>query len=208
MLHWRNAIAALALLPALSACGLPPVGYSAPYPPGATETVAVSIPRAAPSISQQFRPQRSAVEDGDRVTGHLGFDVIHPAGTPVIAAADGVVLRSFAEPVYGNQIVIGHGRDREGRAWQTDYRHLQSRDVDVGQRVRRGDVIGTLGRTGALAGGIPHLHFEVQRQSGSGGVPRSVEPHLFWADGVGRVTCREAGRDYPADRITHPVPCG
>jgi murein DD-endopeptidase MepM/ murein hydrolase activator NlpD len=59
--------------------------------------------------------------------------------------------------------------------------------VSKGDVVARGQKIGTLGTTGMLAGGIPHLHFELYRQAGRGSV--TARPARFWVDGVGRVTC-------------------
>ena len=69
----------------------------------------------------------------------------HRAGPcPTIAAAPGRVIRAFAGPAYGNQLTIDHGRDAGGRHLTTSYLHLQRRLVRVGDRVLRGQQIGTL----------------------------------------------------------------
>ncbi|TWP52940.1 M23 family metallopeptidase [Lentzea tibetensis] len=76
-------------------------------------------------------------------------------GAPVLASADGVVNQSFYHSNAGNMIQINHG----GR-WFTTQIHLQSRAVAVGARVKRGQLIGRVGKTGPGANNHPHLHFE------------------------------------------------
>ena len=80
--------------------------------------------------------------------------------------------------------------------------------MDEGALVRRGRQIATLGTTGMLGGGIPHLHFELFRQAGDESEV-SADPHLFWAGGVGRVTCFDPAVPYDPThfRTTYPVPC-
>jgi murein DD-endopeptidase MepM/ murein hydrolase activator NlpD len=90
------------------------------------------------------------------------------------------------------------------------YVHLDKRLVKKGDTVIRGQQIGTLGSTGLLAGGFPHLHFEIR----SGLIPEISKsephnPHRFWSDGIGIVTCFDAMKplsDRPF-RTTYPVPC-
>lgn len=85
---------------------------------------------------------------------HEGLDLAAPYGTPVQAAADGVV--SFAGPLaaYGNVVFINHGH-----GFQTFYGHNSSNRVREGQTVRRGDIIAYVGTTGRTTG--PHVHYEV-----------------------------------------------
>lgn len=96
-----------------------------------------------------------------------GLDLAAPAGTPVLAPADGSVLfvgRVAASPRsrlwrYGNLVVLGHGG-----AGATLYGHLGKADVRRGQRLRRGERLGAVGRSGwAMA---PTLHYEYWRRSG------------------------------------------
>jgi len=89
---------------------------------------------------------------------HDGIDINAPAGTPVRAAADGEVAYSDTLRGYGNVIILRH---RDGFA--TVYAHNQRNDVRVGQRVRRGEVIGTVGASGRTTG--PNLHFEVRQDN-------------------------------------------
>ncbi|MGH9343490.1 MAG: M23 family metallopeptidase [Terriglobia bacterium] len=86
---------------------------------------------------------------------HPGVDIAAPSGTPVHAAADGIVIEAGREDAgYGNEIVIDHGY---GIA--TRYGHLRRIFVVEGQEVRQGQVIGAVGMTGRATG--PHLHYEV-----------------------------------------------
>ncbi len=86
---------------------------------------------------------------------HPGMDIAAPSGTPVRAAADGIVLHAGpGEAGYGNEILIDHG---SGMA--TKYGHLRRIFVIEGQEVRKGQIIGSVGMTGRATG--PHLHYEV-----------------------------------------------
>ncbi|MET1036623.1 MAG: peptidoglycan DD-metalloendopeptidase family protein [Aeromicrobium sp.] len=91
---------------------------------------------------------------------HDGTDFGVPCGTPVHAAASGIVTGSGTAGAYGQHIAIGHGPGLE-----TSYSHLSRRDVAVGATVAQGDVIGRVGSTGLSTG--CHLHFMVVRD----GVP-------------------------------------
>ncbi|KVU59688.1 hypothetical protein WK68_20465 [Burkholderia ubonensis] len=90
---------------------------------------------------------------------HSGVDLAAPAGTPVYAAAAGVVSRIATNRSYGKYVVVNHGESLE-----TYYAHLSAFDADlrVGRRISAGDYVGAVGQTGAATG--PHLHFEVRRR--------------------------------------------
>lgn len=88
------------------------------------------------------------------VMPHTGTDYRAPTGTPILAVADGVVVRSTWDDRAGNYVRVDHG----GAIW-TGYSHLSRRDVAVGQRVSLGQRLGLSGATGAAEGA--HLHFEV-----------------------------------------------
>lgn len=95
----------------------------------------------------------------DPVTGkgeefHTGADLSAAEGTPVLAAADGVVRIAGAHSSYGNYVRILHANGDE-----TLYAHMQYLYVRAGQSVRQGQVIGASGQTGNVTG--PHLHFEL-----------------------------------------------
>ena len=92
-------------------------------------------------------------EDGSR-DFHLGRDLAAAEGSPVYAAADGMVRRAGTGDSYGNYLRILHAGGDE-----TLYAHMQYLFVHAGQQVRQGQIIGTVGQTGDVTG--PHLHFEL-----------------------------------------------
>jgi len=103
---------------------------------------------------------------------HYGVDLANNTGTPVWAAADGVV--SYAAPLstYGNAVIITHSID--GQIYTTVYAHLNSFNVSVGTEVTKGQQIATMGSTGRVTG--PHLHFEVHNGPWQGQAVGSVNP--------------------------------
>ena len=86
---------------------------------------------------------------------HEGIDFNAETGTPVVVAADGVVLSAGYHPEFGNLIEVDHGEGLLSR-----YAHLSRIDVPVGKLVRRDELIGAVGSTGRSTGS--HLHFEVR----------------------------------------------
>ncbi len=102
---------------------------------------------------------------------HRGIDMAALRGTPVKAAADGVVIEAKYASGYGNTIVIQHTNK-----YKTRYAHLDSMAVKIGQRVTQSDVIGYVGATGRIrkmGSDGSHLHFELY-QSG-----RHINPIPF-----------------------------
>ncbi len=98
---------------------------------------------------------------------HRGIDIAAPQGTPVQAAADGVVaLADDSFLLHGQTVILDHGH-----GVQTLYLHLSRIDVTPGQGVAKGQSIGRVGATGAATG--PHLHYGVYVQH------ESVDP-FFW----------------------------
>jgi len=87
---------------------------------------------------------------------HTGTDIAAPNGTPIKAAANGVVIISVRGVSYGNYVVIQHQS-----GIQTLYAHMSSRAVSEGQVVNQGDVIGYVGSTGSSTGNHLHLEFRV-----------------------------------------------
>jgi len=86
---------------------------------------------------------------------HQGLDFTAPSGTPIYATADGMVqVAGFSTDGYGNKVVINHGY-----GYQTLYGHMVRVIANVGQNVKRGQVIGYIGSTGKSTG--PHCHYEV-----------------------------------------------
>ena len=89
------------------------------------------------------------------LTFHEGMDIAAQTGTPVMAPADGVVIRAGFGSGYGNMVEISHGY-----GIKTLFAHNSRLNVKAGQRVKRGDVISYVGDSGSSTG--PHLHYEVR----------------------------------------------
>jgi murein DD-endopeptidase MepM/ murein hydrolase activator NlpD len=100
---------------------------------------------------------------------HAGVDIAAGGGQPIYAAAEGTVIMAGWNGGYGNYTCISHGR-YGARGLSTCYAHQSRILVSDGQRVRRGQVIGRVGTTGASTG--DHLHFEVRL---------NVNPYSRWA---------------------------
>jgi len=113
---------------------------------------------------------------------HTGVDLAAPMGTPVRAAADGIIVETEWQSGYGRLIIIDHGN-----GLQTYYGHLSSFNVVPGQEIRRGDVIGRSGASGRVTS--PHLHYEVRM----GGTP--VNPYPFLARSAMSLPTRAAQTD-------------
>ncbi|MDP2264509.1 MAG: M23 family metallopeptidase [Hydrogenophaga sp.] len=121
----------------------------------------------------------------DPITGrsalHTGLDFPADVGTPILAAAGGVVVVQEYHSAYGNMVEIDHGNDLITR-----YAHASQVFVKKGDIVKRGQKIAAVGSTGRSTG--PHLHFEVWVS----GVPQDPQRFLAAGDSVAtaRVTTR------------------
>lgn len=92
---------------------------------------------------------------------HKGVDWAAPGGTPIYAAASGVVTVAKYDLSYGNYVQVYHGADDKGITYATLYAHMKSRPVvSAGQKVNRGDLLGYVGNTGYSFGN--HLHLELR----------------------------------------------
>lgn len=103
-------------------------------------------------ISTLFGSQR--IYKGEPGAYHSGIDIARPAGTVVLAPADGVVILATARPfsLEGNLLMIDHGM-----GLNSAFMHLSRIDVKLGEHVKRGQPIGAVGMTGRATG--PHLHW-------------------------------------------------
>jgi murein DD-endopeptidase MepM/ murein hydrolase activator NlpD len=97
---------------------------------------------------------------------HSGLDIANRTGTPIYATADGRVSSVRKNGGLGKMIAINHGY-----GFKTRYAHLDKYNVKVGQKVKRGEVIGYMGSTGYSTG--PHLHYEVLKNG------KTVNPYKY-----------------------------
>lgn len=123
------------------------------------------LPEGQPgSITSDFGMRNDPLGRGHRK--HHGLDISAPSGTPVLSMAAGEVVRSNRSPSYGNVVFVDHGK-----GVVTRYAHQERLDVAVGDKVARGQQLGTVGSTGRSTG--PHLHLEVHVDG------KAVDPHDF-----------------------------
>ncbi|MEL7491377.1 MAG: M23 family metallopeptidase [Pseudomonadota bacterium] len=126
-------------------------------------------------ISGVFGSQR--ILNGEPKRPHSGVDIARPTGTPIKAPADGVV-RLAEEGMYfeGGLVLLDHGH------WlESAFLHMSRIDVQPGQEVKKGDVLGAVGATGRVTG--PHLHWSVKWTG------RLVDPQLL----AGEMVTGDAG---------------
>ena len=118
----------------------------------------MSWPMIRGTLTQLFGPTTFALEPplGQYKHFHTGIDIAAAYGTPVLAAADGLVVAVRHTTVgYGNYVIVAHGG-----GYFTLYAHLADTQVVEGQHVVRGQLVGDEGATGLATG--PHLHFELR----------------------------------------------
>lgn len=129
------------------------------------------IPLGNKDVRQFAAPQGMRIHPFYKVLKmHDGVDFAAPLGAPVLAAAEGNVVKVESNRATGNSITINHGN-----GYTTRYAHLEKVSVRVGSRVKKGGQIGTVGSSGMSV--APHLHFEVIKNN------HNVNPvHFFFAD--------------------------
>lgn len=123
---------------------------------------------------------------------HTGLDFPADVGTPISAAAGGVVVNVEVHPGYGNLVDIDHGN-----GLVTRYAHASKVLVKAGDLVKRGQMVAQVGNTGRSTG--PHLHFEVLVD----GVPQN--PARFLAGKVGPPAAQAAQAAEPRPRRSRPA---
>ncbi len=123
-----------------------------------TKTKVKTIKNAGKSTAGYFKRPVAGGRRSQGIHGNNGIDIAAPLGTPILAAADGVVIVSKStgwNGGYGGMLVVKHSNGT-----QTLYAHMIANLVGVGQRVNQGQQIGKMGSTGRSTG--VHLHFEVR----------------------------------------------
>ncbi|MCF6191772.1 MAG: peptidoglycan DD-metalloendopeptidase family protein [Candidatus Hydrothermae bacterium] len=111
-------------------------------------------PLSMPSESRPFGLPTRGVLARPFSDDHPGIDISAPYGTPVVATAAGKVVVVREDPTYGNLVEIKHDN-----GYRTRYGHMLKAVVHVGDKVKRGQIIGFVGSTGISTG--PHLHYEI-----------------------------------------------
>lgn len=123
------------------------------------------LPKRAQILMGYGWKVRTRGQDASAITLHSGVDLAAAVGTKVFAAADGIVAFVGDKDSYGKLVVINHAQ-----GYQTRYAQLASIQVKLGQKVQRGQVIGTVGQSGQPSSPQAHLHFEVRSNSKLGWV--------------------------------------
>lgn len=145
------------------------ISTTAPYPETVAELFPTPFIAEPPAQFQWPTPKR-------RISGwtfhdpgnprHVGLDIAADLWDPIVAVADGTVVFAEWGGGYGNLVIVQHGDD-----WSSYYAHLTAILVEVGQKVRQGELLGGAGSTGYSTG--THLHFELRYQG------RPVDPLLY-----------------------------
>ena len=107
-----------------------------------------------------------------RRTAHHGIDLAGPTGLDIHCTGEGTVSIAHVSIFgYGKEVVVDHGYGYTSR-----YAHLHDIHVKVGQKLKRGEILGTLGNTGRSTG--PHLHYEIRKQG------QPVNPMYFFYENL------------------------
>ena len=181
--------------------------------------IKVKVPKRAPIIISDYHSPVGA--NGLRRTGkHRGVDMFAEIGSPVIAAADGVVIRAKVDRCWGPSMLISHGLDKVDKPVYALYGHVKNFKVSVGQKVKRGQQIAEMGNDifTSCGAGFHHLHFQVSYNpqripfgwgwaSFVGDGTSAPNPHNYWENGAGKVTCFDEGKSYDKSGFTYPLPC-
>lgn len=124
-------------------------------------------PKNQKRISSKFGNRFHPIDS--KVKPHYGIDISAPAGTPIHAAASGVVNKTVRSSTgYGNQVIIKHDF-----GFKTRYAHMYVFVVKEGFEVKKGDIIGFVGSTGKSTGN--HIHFEIIKNN------NRIDPYPFFS---------------------------
>lgn len=133
-----------------------------------TSRMAFVYPVMGPRMSSDFGVRKHPIKKARR--HHDGIDLAAPVGAPIRAIADGQVMYADPHGGYGKYIVVRHLN-----GITSHYGHCDTMEVIPGHTVTAGQIIGTVGNSGASTG--PHLHFEIRRD-GEAQDPESFLPGL------------------------------
>lgn len=154
-------------------------------------------------ISSRYNLKRRIAYYGYKVRPHKGTDFAAPIGTPILATANGTVIESTRRGGNGNFVKIKHNS-----TYTTQYLHMQKRLVKVGDFVKQGDVIGTIGMTGNTGG--PHVCYRFWkngrqvdpfRQDLPDAEPISDSLKVKYLDHIGPIKERLDAIAFPAEQV-------
>lgn len=155
-------------------------------------TIAFAAPVEGYDINSRYGPR------GGRM--HQGIDIAAPTGTPILSAAEGVVLRTGRSSSYGNFAEVRHDN-----GVTSFYAHMSHISVSEGDTLAAGGLIGEVGSTGRSTG--PHLHFEI-RLDGRQINPTEFLGHAFQVESVAPEATGDVTWDAPAFFASAPVAFG
>jgi len=174
-----------------------------------TDAVTLSGAVAASGLCSDYLAPRNCV--GGNRPEHHGVDFGRPAGTEVLAVTHGTVVKKFFNECAGHEIVIK--TQITGRLGMhvgpihVHYAHVEPLPgLDLYKAVKPGEVIGKIIplRKTVCYGSREHVHLEMRIDD----LPAShFNPHPYWLDGPGQVTCFKPGMVVPPGKIVAPVRC-
>jgi hypothetical protein len=139
-------------------------------------------------LGSGFGPRGALAGGKIKAHNHKGQDIAAPTGTKVKSVDDGVVVRSTPPEQsggYGNFIIVKH------KDFYSAYGHLSKRDVNKGDTVKKGQLIGLVGSTGMSTG--PHLHFEIRKSENGSQV--DPKPYLTGSELNSTILDKTSGGD-------------
>jgi murein DD-endopeptidase MepM/ murein hydrolase activator NlpD len=191
---WRQVAAKYKVRPdtlfEANGCQKDPRVVFVPITPGATPgspnrlvtTTATATTTPTGKIAGYPLPNEAAVGLGygwqtnpttNEVFFHSGVDLVASVGTPVSAIAPGVVVFAKEQGTYGKVVIINHNG-----GYQSRYAQLDNIKVTLGQSVKKGDILGTVGTTGQPTSTQPHLHFEIRANEPLGWAAKDPKDYL------------------------------
>ena len=123
----------------------------------------VSVSSVSKKLAFPVAGSRSKIKDkwgasrGGGIRKHKGIDIHARKGTPLVAVCDGVIVEKAHTPIGGKTLWLKSSQ----HGWKAYYAHLDKQYVKEGQRVKKGQVIGTVGNTGNARTTPSHLHFGI-----------------------------------------------
>lgn len=143
----------------------PPAAAAPPPTAPAPPAIAFAEPVPGYPVISPFGLRQLPWEEAGRL--HKGVDIAAPMGSPVLAAADGVVMRTGVDAGYGRFVELAHAGGLHSL-----YGHLSRFEARPGMAIRQGQAVGLMGSTGSSTGA--HVHFEIHDPKG-----RALNPAMF-----------------------------